>query len=123
MVIMARRITTLLIDDLDGESEAAETLAFGLDGALYEIDLTEQHAQDLRDSVATFVDAARQVGGKRSRATAPASARPQGPAATKPSASTPDMASVRAWAREHDIQVSDRGRVAGKVFQAYRDAH
>jgi len=36
--------------------------------------------------------------------------------------STPlDMAVVRAWAREHGLQVSDRGRLSTSVLQAYRN--
>jgi hypothetical protein len=36
---VSQKVQVLLIDDLDG-SEATETVTFGLDGALYEIDLT-----------------------------------------------------------------------------------
>lgn len=35
----------------------------------------------------------------------------------------PTAAEIRRWAREHGIAVSDRGRVAAEVRQAYRDAH
>lgn len=40
---MAQRTTVMLVDDLDG-SNADESLEFGLDGASYEIDLTDVHA-------------------------------------------------------------------------------
>ena len=36
---MAQRVSVVLVDDIDA-SEAAETVAFGLDGAHYEIDLS-----------------------------------------------------------------------------------
>ena len=34
---------------------------------------------------------------------------------------TPDLAAVRSWAREHGYQVSDRGRVSNAVLDAYRN--
>jgi hypothetical protein len=40
---MAQKVQVLLVDDLDG-SEATETVAFGLDGASYEIDLSTGNA-------------------------------------------------------------------------------
>ena len=41
---MATRTTVLVVDDLDG-SEGAEPLSFALDGASYEIDLSEKNAE------------------------------------------------------------------------------
>ena len=71
---MAQKIQTLFIDDLDG-SAAEGTVRFGLDGAEYEIDLNTTHAQELRDTLARYVGAARRVGGatRRSRRHAPGS--------------------------------------------------
>jgi len=51
----------------------------------------------------------------RQRATAAAASAP----ATD---STPDTATVRAWARENGITVSPRGRLSGTVLASYRDA-
>ncbi len=51
---MAQKIQTLFIDDLDG-SEAEGTVRFGLDGTEYEIDLNAEHAQALRDALASAV--------------------------------------------------------------------
>ena len=44
---MAQKVMVTLVDDLDG-SEAGETVEFGLDGAFYEIDLSEGNAERLR---------------------------------------------------------------------------
>ena len=44
---MAREVIEKLIDDLD-ESEATETVTFGLDGTTFEIDLTKKNAAALR---------------------------------------------------------------------------
>ena len=51
---MAQKIQTLFIDDLDG-STAEGTVRFGLDGTEYEIDLSADHAQALRDALARYV--------------------------------------------------------------------
>ena len=59
---MAQKVVVTLFDDIDG-SEAAETIAFGLDGKSYEIDLNEVNARKLRKALAPYVEAGR----KRSR--------------------------------------------------------
>jgi hypothetical protein len=65
---MAQRAQTLFIDDLDG-SAAEGTVRFGLDGTEYEIDLNTEHAQQLRDALATFVRAGRRVSSGSRRTT------------------------------------------------------
>ncbi len=60
--IVAQKIQTVFIDDLDG-SEAEGTVRFGLDGAAYEIDLNAEHARALRDALSRYVQAARRAGG------------------------------------------------------------
>ena len=51
---MAQKVHIVLEDDLDG-SPATETVSFGLDGKSYEIDLSDDNAAKLRDSLAVFV--------------------------------------------------------------------
>ncbi len=58
---MAQKVDVRFVDDLDG-SEAAGTVTFALDGKAYEIDLSDENAARLRDSLATFVAAARRTG-------------------------------------------------------------
>ncbi|MBJ7530911.1 MAG: Lsr2 family protein, partial [Nocardioides sp.] len=71
---MAQKIHIVLEDDLDG-SEASETVTFGLDGTTYEIDLTDEHATELREALAPYVGHARKVSGsaRRGRGRAPRS--------------------------------------------------
>ena len=64
---MAQKVQTFLIDDLDG-SEAEGTVLFGLDGAQYEIDLSTDHAKELRTALARDIDAGRRVTGTARRA-------------------------------------------------------
>ncbi|WP_156759944.1 histone-like nucleoid-structuring protein Lsr2 [Microbacterium karelineae] len=112
---MARKIIHQLVDDIDGtvlEIGQGESVHFSLDGRSYEIDLTDEHATQLRDALAPFVKAGRRAGG------AARSARPRGAAAGKH-----DLGAVRAWARENGHEVSDRGRVPSAILEAYEAAH
>ncbi len=113
---MAQRTILTMTDDLDG-SVATETVSFGLDGVGYEIDLTAEHAEDLREVLAWFVSHARTVSG-----TGRARRRRQ---ATGPTASTPtevDAKAVRTWAAEQGIAVSARGRLRADVLEQYQAA-
>ena len=55
--VMAQKIQTLFVDDLDG-SEAEGTVRFGLDGTEYEIDLNAKHVKELRNAMARYAAAA-----------------------------------------------------------------
>ncbi|MGW1680157.1 histone-like nucleoid-structuring protein Lsr2 [Saccharopolyspora sp. NPDC002376] len=55
---MAERIQVELVDDIDG-SPANHTVTFALDGVTYEIDLNDEHAQELRAIITRYVEAAR----------------------------------------------------------------
>src|SRR5437867_399314 len=58
---MARKVEVKLLDDTDG-SQADETVAFGVDGSNYEIDLSHKNAERLRSDLEKFLHAARRVG-------------------------------------------------------------
>jgi hypothetical protein len=115
---MATRTVTSLVDDLDG-SVAEENLSFGLDRVEYEIDLSAGHAQALREVFAPYLAAARRVGGRRSpRGTQPARpARSNGQGGPARSRST--NAEIRAWAAEHGVALAERGRIPGRVIEAF----
>jgi hypothetical protein len=103
---------TLFIDDLDG-SAAEGTVRFGLDGTEYKIDLNTRHAQDLRDALARYVDAARRAGGTARR---PSRGARRGPA------SGPNTTEVREWAKARGIDVKDRGRVPAELVVKFKAA-
>lgn len=106
---MAQRVQIILEDDFDGGG-ADETVAFGLDGTEFEIDLSSDNAQKLRDALAPWVASARKTGGRRKRGTRQAS-------------SGPGSAEIRAWAQDHGYNVSSRGRVPAEIREAYANAH
>ena len=116
---MAQKVQVLLVCDLhDGDVEGTETVAFGLDGSSYEIDVCDDHAADLRDAFAPYVGAARRAGRAPARAAAPRRGRPAG------SAKTGDRtAEIREWARANGHQVSERGRLSATLVAAYEAAH
>ncbi|MBA8792731.1 hypothetical protein FHX74_000325 [Friedmanniella endophytica] len=113
---MAQRVQIILEDDYDG-GEADETVTFGLDGADYEIDLSEKNANQLRDALAPWLANARKVGGRRRRTNGVAA-----PAA-KTATNGAGSAEIRAWAQENGMQVSARGRVPAEVREAYARAN
>jgi Lsr2 len=108
---MARKVVTLLEDDLDG-SEASETVSFGLDGTEYEIDLTNDHANELRSALERFTSAGRRVSGGRGR-----------PVVRNKSQSGPDAKAVRLWAAEQGLKVNTRGRIQADIVEKYEAAH
>ncbi len=116
---MAQQVLTVLVDDLD-ESEASQTLTFGLDGVQYEIDLNDEHAEALREAFSVYVDAGRRVGGRsgagRSGRSAGRSASSSG---DKQNGAAVDTKAVRAWAAENGHELKQRGRIPTKVIDAY----
>lgn len=107
---MTRKVQVVLQDDLNG-GEPAQTLHFSLEGKAYEIDLTEQNAQALREALAPWIAAARR---------ASVAGIPQ-PRAKSGRAS--DTVDIRRWAKENGIPVSERGRISLDLRTQYEAAH
>lgn len=104
---MAERVTRELVDDLD-ESPGARTVGFSIEGYGYEIDLTEEHRQELYDALEKFMAA-----GRRVRVPPP----PSVPRRVKLDPGLQET--IRGWAREHGHRVADRGRLPQAVIDAY----
>lgn len=109
---MAQKVQVLLVDDIDG-GEAEETVSFALDGVSYEIDVSTENAGALRETLAPWIGHARKVGGRSTGRRSAASR----------NGSRASLADVRTWARENGYEVSDRGRVAAEILEAYDNAH
>jgi hypothetical protein len=106
---VATKTTITLKDDLDG-GPADETVQFSLGTAEYEIDLSASNADRFRTQMAPFASHARKAGrGQRHRSARPVSVRQH-------------SAGIRAWAREHGIQVSERGRIPASVIEQHEAA-
>lgn len=104
---MAQRVQVFLEDDIDGTT-ADETVRFGMDGVDYEIDLSEDNAEKLREAFAPWVGHARKVLKQR---------RSAGPPASSAKSGTPT--DIRAWAQAKGMEVSSRGRVPAHIRDAY----
>jgi hypothetical protein len=105
---MAQKVHITLEDDLDG-GDAAETVAFGLDGRSYEIDLNAKNAKALRDALAKYVAAGRRAGGR-------SGAKRRTQVGTSPR-------EIRDWARSNGHKVPDRGRIPSDIREAFEAAH
>ena len=104
---MAQKVQVVLVDDLDG-GEATETVNFSIDNVAYEIDLNADNAAKLRAALAEWTPKARRVsaakrGGGRSRRA--------------------DSVKVRAWAKAHGYEISERGRISTEIREAYSAAN
>ena len=113
---MAQITQVRLVDDLDG-GQAAESVAFSLDGKSYEIDLSEKHAAALRDAFAPFVSSARRAGGSAAASRPRMSAR----TSTRAGRSREETTAIREWANANGLEVSARGRIPSTVIEAYEN--
>lgn len=111
---MAKKVQVLLVDDVDKESPADETVTFSLDGVSYEIDLTSANAAKLRDSLAVWIGHAERTGGRRS------SGRSSG---SSGKGTRRDVSAIREWARSNGYDISERGRISTEVQEAYEKAN
>jgi hypothetical protein len=112
---VAQKYLVQLIDDLSQEQiedGAGESVAFGVDGASYAIDLTREHAAEFRALLEPYVTTARRA----DSATAPKRS-------SRPAAPKQDLKAVREWASANGYTVSDRGRVPNEVQKAFAAAH
>jgi hypothetical protein len=106
---MAQQTTVTLTDDIDG-GKAAETVSFGLDGRIYEIDLSKKNATALRKALGEFTASARHVRANKS------------PAKAVRTPARVDAKAVREWAQSQNIAVSARGRVPADLVEQYQAA-
>ena len=125
---MAQRQVTVFIDDVTGdEMESGETVDFALDGVQYQIDLSEEHADELRKAFAPYVLSGRRTGGRYARSGGASAGRPRRSADSgspgTSSRSKRDTQAIREWAQANGHKVSDRGRIPASVLQAYEAAH
>lgn len=109
---MARRVVTYLDDDIDG-SVADETVRFGVDQQAFEIDLSANHAEELRSALSPWIAAAR-------RRNTPPTGRRRATRTRRAARTDPEqLAAIRAWARSAGYHVSDHGRIPEDVRAAY----
>jgi hypothetical protein len=99
---MVQKRIVELIDDLDGGT-AEESITFGVDGKVYELDLSSGNADALRAVLAPYISAGRR-------------------ASSRPGSGTgfdADIAAVRQWALDNGYAVNSRGRIPAPILAAY----
>lgn len=101
---MVQQKHVIITDDLDG-TEGAKTYRFAWQSTVYEIDLNDEHRDELLRALQPYIDAGRRAGRR----------------ATPAKASEDDRATIRRWARENGHEVSDRGRISAAVVEAYNN--
>ena len=121
---------TVLCDDLDQESPADETVEFrGPDGLLRVIDLTADHAKQLRDAqdeyaaaMSDFVNAGRLVDVKPTAKRAPAGrGRPAGKGGRASArGDSAQNEAIREWAQRNGYDVAARGRISQEIRDAFQ---
>jgi hypothetical protein len=104
---VSSKVLVIIEDDLDG-TKADETVEFGLDGAAYAIDLSDDNAKKLRGVLDGYVRKARKVSGRRS--------------SSRKTSSGIDNRTVRRWAEANGIELSKRGRIPQDVVSQFRAA-
>lgn len=111
---MAQHTEVTLIDDTDGTPADQQDVCFGLDGAVFHIDLSDENAALLREQIGFWAQHARKVG--RSATSVRRRAEPSPARAVS-------KQDIREWWRNQGNEISERGRVPQHVQQAYDDAH
>ena len=111
---MAQKVSVTYACDYDQKEipEGQHRLRrLSIDGRDYEIDLCEKHSDRFDEVLARYASHARRAPGR-----APRSKR-------RTAAHRKHSAEVRAWAREHGLTVSERGRIPADVVSRYESTH
>lgn len=108
---MVARYKTVLMDDLDNETEAIETVRITRNGETREVDLGKRNLNRYVEKIWTD---ARKVtpGSKGTRVVA---------AVPTSNSNKVDNAAIRAWARSRDIPVTERGRLPKSIVDQYTE--
>jgi Lsr2 len=120
----------IVVDDLDGESEADETIVYGLDGEFFEVDLSADNAKRLREFLSEYTAVSRSIAAKEavrrggtSNSAGHAGNGSGGPASGGSQGGTDaDPAVIRAWAQANGVEVGEKGRIPDQVVRQWRSA-
>jgi Lsr2 len=106
-----KRTIVELLDDFDG-TPGATTVDFSFQGTQYEIELSDEHLNEMQEYLQPYIKAGRRKNGSKGRASV----------SRKPKVK-PDNAAIREWARSTGIDVSKTGRIPKSVIEQYQSAH
>lgn len=115
---MAQKYIVQMVDDLTGEpipEGDAESVRFALNGETRIIDLTKQHAEELRQAMQPYLTHSRRVEGSTKVG-------PKSRFAGSSSSASTDMEErrkIREWAKKHGKPVSEKGRISSDIVAEY----
>lgn len=114
---MAQKVQIIRISDLSGEDlgDGGQTVKFSVGNDAWELDLSDKEASKFYDVLKPYQDAGQKVAGRGVKRSSGSS----GQTRTDPA----QLAKIREWAKENGHKVSDRGRIAASVVEAYEAAH
>jgi hypothetical protein len=116
---MAKKLITLLTDDLDG-GKADRTVEFGIDGVAYTIDLSEKNIGKLRKLLDPYLAVGTRIA--RVRHEAPPASRTHRKAKRSHSEDRRSgNKSMREWAVKNGFEIAARGRIPRQVIEAYQN--
>ncbi|MGC5019125.1 histone-like nucleoid-structuring protein Lsr2 [Micromonospora sp. DT47] len=114
---MARKVITVLTDDLDG-GKADRTVEFSVDGVAYTIDLSDENAGVLRKALDPYISAGRRMGRGAVEVARPT----RRPGRTGVSGMDREQnRAIREWATKNGYEISERGRIPVSVVEAWKN--
>lgn len=117
--VVAQNVTAHLVDDLSGdvtEDAKGRGVQFAFDRSSYEIDLSDDNADDFREAFSNYLAAGRKVSARSSRGASTSSA-------SKGRSNPEELAKIREWAAANGHEVAARGRISQQVRGAYDAAN
>jgi phage-related minor tail protein len=96
-------------------------VSFALDGSSYEIDLSSKNADELRETFARYVGAARKAG-RSGGASSPRSSSGRSRGGSGTAMDRDQAAAIRSWAKKQGLKVSDRGRIPATIIEQYNQS-
>jgi Lsr2 len=112
---MAQKVQTLLTCDIHDDDTAGDgTIAFSLGGSAYEVDVCDDHAAEITDAFAPFIEAAHKPAANGAR---------PGRRRVAATGNGSRASAIRAWANAQGLKVSERGRIAQSVEDQYQAVH
>jgi hypothetical protein len=106
---VVQKVSVVLEDDLTG-GPAEQTIRFAFDGSDYEIDLNAKNAAAFGEQLAPYLEHARRAGRAAFRRSG------------RTAAGRQRSGDIRAWAKDHGLAVSERGRIPASVVEQYNAA-
>ncbi|OZD64694.1 hypothetical protein CH272_23920 [Rhodococcus sp. 05-340-1] len=120
---MAKRVTTQLVDDIDGsviDDESGETIEFAVRGVEYLIDLKAKNATEFHKKLDHYIQHATRVGGRKRKPSPSSGSTAAGGSAKRDPEQT---RAIRQWAFDQGYEISERGRIPADIVEAYNAAH